>query len=33
MKIEINSLKKILDEKECDWKVKEIKLKNEIEEL
>ena len=33
MKEEIKALKERLDEKECDFKVKEIKLKNEIEEL
>lgn len=33
MRDEISKLWKTLDEKECDWKVKEIKLKNEVEEL
>ena len=33
MRAENVKLKAILDEKECDFKVKEIKLKNEIEQL
>jgi len=33
MRAENTRLKATLDEKECDFKVKEIKLKNEIEQL
>jgi len=33
MRAENTRLKAKLDEKECDFKVKEIKLKNEIEQL